>query len=115
METKKRSREWLLWIVLVTVGLYPLSFGPAFWIASRLPVPPHTFGLLGAIYRPVIVAAIECPQIVQEPIAGYLGMGAPSDVSVFFFGGSSVGLATDHPGYTYTWLSYGNRLPTAKP
>ncbi len=111
MERKKRSwREWVVWIALVA-GLYPLSFGPAFWIAARLPHPPRAFAVLGTIYRPAIVAAIECPRLVQQPIAGYLNLGAPRNATVLFFDGDSRGLLSEHPGYTYTWLSYGNPWP----
>lgn len=113
---KKRSRrEWSVWIILAVVILYPLSFGPAFWIASRFADPPPAFMVLSTIYRPVIIASIECPAIVQHPIAGYLNLGAPRSASIQFYDGTSIGLLSEHSRYTFTWGSHQNSWTKANP
>ncbi len=78
-----------------------------------MPDPLGAFGVLGTIYRPVIVASIECPRTIQQPNPGYLDLGAPRHTSIQFFDGDSVGLLSEHSGDTYTWLSHGNRWKPA--
>ncbi|HEV3301894.1 MAG TPA: hypothetical protein VG055_19725 [Planctomycetaceae bacterium] len=34
-EPRKRSRAWIGWILLAVFVVYPLSAGPALWIADR--------------------------------------------------------------------------------
>lgn len=45
------------WIVLVLV-LYPLSFGPACWIASR---EAWALPVVSAVYRPLMAVAVSSP------------------------------------------------------
>lgn len=107
MDQPPRSpRRWIVFVLLAIAVLYPVSFGPAFWISSRLRDPVPTFHTLGVIYGPVVVVLIKSPKPVQNVAAGYLGLGAPKSVSIDFFHDTSAGLVSSHPGYTYTWLSF---------
>lgn len=117
MDSRKRSwRTWPLWAVLALLVLYPLSFGPAFWISTRMTSSARTFGVLGLVYRPIVVGLLKCPRTIQEPAAAYLNFGADKTAVIYFFeevphipgGYFAVGMVSEHPGFTYAWLSYGH-------
>jgi hypothetical protein len=53
-EPKKRSRKWIWWLaVLALLLLYPLSIGPAYWLAIDSPVPVVSVKTLNWFYAPV--------------------------------------------------------------
>lgn len=85
MDTPEPKRPWwrkkraiaagLLWLML----WYPLSFAPAMWIATRLPLGPGgrttEFAFLSWLYRPVAMALVESPEPVRDAVffVGELG------------------------------------------
>lgn len=93
METprRRRSRSFGFWaaVVLVTGGvLYPLSFGPACWIASRSSILPDkdTGALpapawLNAAYRPLLYAIVRLP-FLGGPISSYASLGTPRGIKI---------------------------------
>jgi hypothetical protein len=63
-------------VVAVLVG-YPLSFGPACWISSR--VNPSG-KIVSVIYLPILWALVDGPDWLQEPIERYAWMGSSTRV-----------------------------------
>jgi hypothetical protein len=57
-EPKKRSRAWIWWALLVLV-VYPLSAGPAWWIADRFDCWDAVF----VAYLPVSWPLSHVPQL----------------------------------------------------
>ena len=58
--TNQRKPGWALWttLALIVLVMYPLSFGPACWIASR---HPRREMVLAGAYRPLSRVALACP------------------------------------------------------
>ena len=127
MEEKNSRLGWPVWLGLVIglLVLYPLSFGPVFWVLSRIASHDSpAFTTAVHFYMPLVDALIECPKSIKRPAAWYLGIGASKDVSIHFFDHVRVidgvgvyvyGLLSSHPGYSYTWLSRKKSLPTPAP
>jgi hypothetical protein len=84
MTTSRKKPGVAFWatvvVVMALVG-YPLSFGPACWIASRqakyegrVPVP--------AIYRPILWAWFHSPRPIFLIIYRYASLGSTSNLIV---------------------------------
>ncbi len=84
---------WATVVVVVVLVVYPLSFGPACWLATRGASDSHgrTAVLYG--YYPILWFANAVPEPVGQAVLSYAGWMA-SD-------GSSPGLLTDG---TPTWF-----------
>jgi len=74
-----RREPWAIWAavaLLVFAAAYPLSFGPACWMGSRV----HGCGpIVSAIYRPVIRAWLCSPQPLKRVGYDYIGLGMSSE------------------------------------
>src|SRR5262245_61373937 len=81
---------WATVVVVVVLVAYPLSFGPACWIASQQPVE-GSGGLTGwaiivpelpKVYRPIGWACMRCPNTVSPLMTWYARIGMPQRRSV---------------------------------
>ena len=69
--TSRKPPSAALWITVVLVGAlagYPLSFGPACWLADHRIAPIHE---TAAIYRPILIAAYRGPVAIQRALRWY--------------------------------------------
>jgi hypothetical protein len=73
-DRKKPSMAFWASVVLVMALAYPLSFGPACWIASRH--DPHS-RLFTRTYRPLVRIYSACPRPVQSPIQRFVELWLP--------------------------------------
>jgi hypothetical protein len=67
---------WATVVVVVALVAYPLSFGPACWITSRL---NRGADLVPVVYRPITWAMVAQPQTdatIDRVIMWYAGVGA---------------------------------------
>jgi len=64
---------WTTVALIAVLVAYPLSFGPACWIASRC---EFAEGLVSACYLPVVWTYFHAPSSVQESIFWYANYGA---------------------------------------
>ncbi len=103
------ARGAVLAMVLMLVA-YPLSFGPACWIAMRNDAGKHAtaFRRFSNFYSPVSIAIIRGPRPVRDCAMWYLELGAPADAKVWREWDD--GILWSKPGYSYTLLS----LPPSK-
>jgi hypothetical protein len=65
MSDKQKTSGMAFWatVVLVVVLLaYPLSFGPACWMTSRMAGPTR---MLPIVYRPILWVMGSCPHMSQ--------------------------------------------------
>jgi hypothetical protein len=73
-------------LVAVLVG-YPLSFGPACWIASRCRKAPPTFGTrisaIGSIYWPILKIAWDA-RVPWDVVQRYSEIGAPQGWTISY-------------------------------
>ena len=74
MSKKPGVTFWAAVFAAVALVAYPLSFGPACWLASR-----HVafVGLLPRVYRPIICVWDHSPRFVGEFLGWYTSVGAP--------------------------------------
>lgn len=105
-----RKKRWLAVLLLAVVLAYPLSFVPAFWVATRLDRSSAEFRFLCRFYRPMAVVLIESPHPLRNCVYWAVELGTPSDVTFVrnydhgvMWRGS--GTAPD-TYYTYTLLWY---------
>jgi hypothetical protein len=68
--TKKRL-PWLVLALVLTTGLYGLSFGPACWMAANNPRRQAT---VHAVYSPVLWLGSYGPQTVRNYIVRYANL-----------------------------------------
>jgi len=73
-----RRERWAKWtavgmVVTILVG-YPLSFGPACWISSRM---QPSGNVVSAIYWPFFLSMWQGPDITQEALQKYVHFGMP--------------------------------------
>jgi hypothetical protein len=102
---KPGAAFWATVVVVVLLVLYPLSFGPACWIATRRD-DSASKTILQVGYRPVLELLIASPEWTHRPLEWYLGCGAPTDSKPHFFKiGTHCGLVWNRPGYSHTALS----------
>jgi hypothetical protein len=67
-DRKPSTAVWLtVALVAVLVG-YPLSFGPACWIACR---EPHSTRCVARAYCPLVWAATDSPRSIQRALTWY--------------------------------------------
>ncbi len=69
----RMSHMWILFAILATMVLYPLSFGPACWIVSRMGSGGE--GWIGTIYAPVLWAWRQSPDPVQTRVTDFANLG----------------------------------------
>ena len=77
-EDRKRAGAGF-WITVALVAAavgYPLSFGPACWVSSRLQPSGR---IVSAVYRPVILAWRDGPDVVAALITRFVKFGASGD------------------------------------
>jgi hypothetical protein len=73
---KKRSATfWVTLLVLAVLVGYPLSFGPAFWLYSRLMTTPIGH-FANRFYHPIILTWRSGPEWIAGPIGWYANAGA---------------------------------------
>jgi hypothetical protein len=65
---RERCAKWTL--VAVALSLYPLSFGPIWWLASRGPFQAK--GLARVVYRPLIWSAVN----FKGPVRSWVDFGS---------------------------------------
>lgn len=111
-EPEKRKHGvgyWCCWAVLALVVGYPLSFGPACWVACRMNClcAPVSY-----IYRPLAKAILALPEDAKYPIADtFCAWGSLADVTYrpgFLGGGIAVEVFEDANPYI---CSQGYRSP----
>jgi len=63
-EPKRRSRKWgwIGWALFALLIVYPLSFGPAFWLCAKTK-SPWALLLLGVAYTPLIEVCERSPAL----------------------------------------------------
>lgn len=79
MTSRRKQPTVVFWltVALVTVLFgYPLSFGPACWISSRMQPSGR---IVSAVYRPLIRAWDKAPPPVERLIARFVVFGTPKD------------------------------------
>jgi hypothetical protein len=76
-DRKKPTAGFWITVALVAVLAYPLSFGPACWISSRIGIGVFT---IPSAYRPVLWA-MSCNRNVAHLFNWYAKIGAPPDWS----------------------------------
>jgi hypothetical protein len=75
-ERKKRTWPWIVALLISLPVVYLASFGPACWIAGRIPwMSQH----LLVIYRPLDRAAWDLPDSVSESLDWYGALFLPDD------------------------------------
>lgn len=75
---KRRTPFWVI-VTLISALTYPLSFGPACWIAARLnPKSPW----LNAVYLPIGRFMYEDPGSISGALKWYGGLGIPAGAHV---------------------------------
>jgi len=82
-KVKKVKQSALAFAVILVV--YVLSFGPVFWIRARICPTPHD-GIINdalhAIYCPLGVLTAFGPEIIQNALTWYVGLGATTQLKV---------------------------------
>jgi len=73
-----RRERWVKWTAagVVVALLYPLSFGPACWITSRLNTGA---GCIPSVYRPLALIMIDGPADLTELLLSFSTFGAAPD------------------------------------
>lgn len=77
----QKSRAWWPIAVLAMLLTYPLSFGPACWMASRLPDDVST-RFVSAFYLPVIWLCRDSPTCVTTYLQNYANYGSRETIIV---------------------------------
>lgn len=72
MEKPRTIWHCTIWLLLA-VGLYPLSFGPACWLEHRGWIDRNS---LATLYQPLLVVAHEHPHDLQKAVLWYAALGA---------------------------------------
>ena len=69
---------WATVVVVVALALYPLSFGPACWVADHY-CDSHPALQRTAIsaYRPLAIIAVRIPGDMRTPLVAYGEWGSP--------------------------------------
>jgi len=103
---KKPGLAFCATMALVAVLVaYPLSFGPACWLATRSD-DGEMMKAFHHAYRPILEVLIQLPEALDGSIQWYAGLGAPADSKPYIFRqGRHCGFAWNRPGYSYTALS----------
>src|SRR5580704_8634282 len=65
---------WATVVVVVALVGYPLSFGPACWLADR---NAFLVPAVGMVYKPPVRAAIFGPEPIKTVLLQYAELGAP--------------------------------------
>jgi len=83
---RRRSERWddspAVALIAVLVG-YPLSFGPACWVCSRVPESSYLLDVAGFFYSPILRAWWSAdPGTTGNLIAGYANLGAGGRLTV---------------------------------
>jgi len=65
---------WLTVALVAAIVAYPLSFGPACWLALRGSLPKQPTARL---YKPLIAATFNCPKPVRQTLRKYAEWFAP--------------------------------------
>lgn len=105
-----RRKRWIAALLLTIALAYPLSFVPAFWVATRLDHGSAEFQFLCRFYRPMAIVLIESPHAFRNCIYWAVERGTPEGVT--FARNYDHGVMWRGPGdspgsyYTYTLLWY---------
>ncbi|MDB5336944.1 MAG: hypothetical protein JWN70_2563 [Planctomycetaceae bacterium] len=85
---RQTFRAWVPIALMAILLFYPLSFGPACWMASR-PGPNRDYEskmrLLNGIYAPVYWTHHYSPPVVQEQIENFANLGVENGAIDFYF------------------------------
>ena len=74
---KKPGVAFWATVAVVVALMYPLSFGPASWGASRIDVTDAGRTALMYFYYPIWVASIDGPAWIRVPLAWWKDLGKP--------------------------------------
>jgi hypothetical protein len=75
--TNRKHPSAGFWITVALVAVlvaYPLSVGPACWIATRIDGGENAWNIA---YRPIVVALLSCSDDLYDAVEGFLLRGVP--------------------------------------
>src|SRR5262245_55764242 len=72
--TSRRQPSAAFWATVVALGVlaYPLSFGPACWILSRVDAPERVRDMHSDFYYPITRSAMDGPSWLQGPLIWWI-------------------------------------------
>jgi hypothetical protein len=80
---KKPGVAFWATVALAIVLAYPLSFGPACWIGSRIDVTDTGRPILMYVYYPLLIAAADAPEWVRVPLVWWKDVGKrPTEIMI---------------------------------
>ncbi len=106
---KQNIRNLRVWHFIVAAfvlaSLYPISFGPACWLATRFDArkSPEAFRAFSRFYQPISIAIIRSPECVHDFSISYLELGIANDAEMYRNVDNTI--FWGKPGYSYTVLS----------
>ena len=66
---------WATVVVVVGLAAYPLSFGPAWWIKSRVDDSTAAVDVVSRFYYPLFKSAADGPAWLQVPLVWWMEVG----------------------------------------
>lgn len=75
MTTETRKPLWpmiVATVVVVMAVVYPLSYGPAWWLRQKGLVPEFLDGPLDSIYGPLVQALWSAPKPIDDAFRWYV-------------------------------------------
>ena len=82
---ERKKPGWVAWTVavaLVVAIVYPVSFGPACWICSRVQDGSALWEMTDFVYAPILWAWFDAPAPVNHVIEWYANLGALGGLNV---------------------------------
>ena len=80
------KRSGAAWWIVVALGVllvaYPLSFGPACWVCSRVPEGTLVWETTEFCYAPILRGWYDAPALVSRLIGKYANLGAKGELTV---------------------------------
>ena len=73
---------WILIVALAAAIVYPVSFGPACWICSRISDGSALWEMADFVYAPILWAWYDAPAPVNHVIEWYANLGAAGGLNV---------------------------------
>src|SRR5437762_10096797 len=73
---------WIIVALLAAVVAYPLSFGPACWVCSRVPETSALWEMTDFVYTPLLWGWYDGPRSVSRAIEWYANLGAAGNLNV---------------------------------
>jgi len=79
---KQGVLSWTIAIMIAMLVAYPLSFGPACWVCSRVPEGTLVWETTDFFYAPILWGWYDAPPLVSRLIGNYANLGAKGDLTV---------------------------------